>query len=161
MTMIPVYIATEDELSEVVLRRILRDLPLLMVSRSLRRGGFGYLRRNIQAWNQAAKGVPFIVLTDLDQTPCASDLIVDWLRPHSRHPNLLLRVAVREVESWLLADRDHLTTFLKVTGSPIPDNPDALGDPKATLVQLARRSRNRSIRDAHSRLQQRSHFRVG
>ncbi len=32
----PIYIATEDELSEAVLRRILRDFPEITVSHSLR-----------------------------------------------------------------------------------------------------------------------------
>ena len=147
MTTICVYIATEDELSEVVLRRILRDIPNIEVSLALRRGGFGYLRRNIHTWNQTARGIPFLVLTDLDQSPCASALIANWLGQHTRHPNLLLRVAVREVEAWLLADLDRLAKFLQVKDAQILENPDDLDDPKATLVQLARRSRLSTIRE--------------
>lgn len=112
-----------------------------------RRGGFGYLRKTAPGWNQAAAGIPFILLTDLDaQYDCPQALIDDWLET-PRHPNLLLRVAVREVESWLLADRQHLAAFLSVRLGLIPHDPDALPDPKATLIEVARLSRRREIRD--------------
>ncbi len=86
------------------------------------------------------------MLTDLDQCPCASALITDWMGNVRRHHKLLLRVAVREVEAWLLADPQPLANFLNVSASRIPTAPDQLPDPKRTLVQLARRSRTRSIR---------------
>ena len=88
----PIYIATEDELSEVVLRRILRDFPEIIVGHSLRRGGFGYLKRNIRAFNQSAQGIPFLLLTDLDRCPCASALITDWLRNVPRHNHIFYSV---------------------------------------------------------------------
>ena len=102
---IPVNLATEDELSEAVLRRLLDHADRgYAIGTAYGRRGFGYLRRTITGWNRAAQFVPFIVLTDLDRRPCPTELIEDWLR-EARHPNLLLRVAVREVEAWLLADR--------------------------------------------------------
>jgi hypothetical protein len=56
------------------------------------------------------------------------------------------RVAVREVEAWLLADRASMALFLKVPLALIPRDPDGLDDPKLRLVDLARRSRQRDIR---------------
>src|SRR5271166_3110925 len=102
MNLIPVNLATEDELSETVLLRMLADLGRFAVGTSYRRGGFAYLERNISGWNHAAKGIPFILLTDLDRCVCPAKLFGDWLKA-PRHPNLLFRVAVREVEAWLLA----------------------------------------------------------
>lgn len=144
---IPVNLATEDELSEVVLRRLLdHSNREYAVGTAYGRRGFGYLRRTIKGWNRAAAYVPFIVLTDLDQRLCPIELIGDWL-DETIHPNLLLRVAVREVEAWLLADRPNLARYLRVPAKSIPIAPDELEDPKAALVELARRSGSGLMRD--------------
>ena len=148
MSLIPVNLATEDELSETVLLRILAHLGLFAVGTSYRRGGFGYLKRNARGWNHAAKGIPFIILTDLDQYECPALLIGDWLGG-ARHPNLLFRVAVREVEAWLVADRRNLAQYLFVPEAILPPDADGLRDPKAALVNVARKSRSRTIRERH------------
>ena len=146
MSLIPINLATEDELSEVTLLRMLAELDRYAVGTAYRRGGFGYLRRTIDGWNRAAKGKPFVVLADLDTNECPASLITDWLRIE-KHPNLLFRVAVREVESWLLADSENLSEFLRVSPSRIPPEPDELRDPKAALIEIARRSLTKDIRD--------------
>jgi hypothetical protein len=145
MSPIPVNLATEDELSELTLYRLLEVIGGYAVGTPYRRGGFGYLRRTIRGWNSAAKGIPFIVLTDLDSYRCPMELIDDWLKV-PKHENLIFRVAVREVESWLLADAANLAHFLGVRRSLIPDTPDLLHDPKRTLVELARKSHLGRIR---------------
>jgi hypothetical protein len=147
MTPIPINLAIEDELSEAALRRILGGIGRFAVGFAHRRGGFGYLRKTIDGWNRAARGTPFLVLTDLDQYVCPAALIADWLRV-PKHPNLLFRVAVREVESWLLADPKNLSRFMLVPERAIPGNPDGLGDAKAALVELGRKSRSRLIRES-------------
>ena len=105
MKPIPVNLATEDELSETVLLKVLKHLNRFAVGNCYRRGGYGYLRKTISGWNGAARGIPFVLLTDLDDCECPQKLLETWLGT-TRHPNLLFRVAVREVESWLLADRE-------------------------------------------------------
>src|SRR5262249_42952103 len=57
------------------------------------------------------------------------------------------RIAVRAAEAWLLADRERIADFLSVSRNLVPRNPDILDDPKATLINLARRSRKRQIRE--------------
>lgn len=64
-----------------------------------------------------------------------------------RHANLLFRIAVREVESWLLADQVNLARFFGIAQSSIPARPDELPDPKQKLIDLARKSRNRRLRE--------------
>jgi hypothetical protein len=146
MSAIPVNLACEDELSEAVLRRLLLEVERgYAVGFTYRRGGFGYLRRTVAGWNSAAQSVPLVLLTDLDQNPCASALIKDWL-PGPRHPNLLFRVAVREVESWVLADAEGLARCLGVPSRLIPRNPDNLLDPKVELIAVAARSRSSEVR---------------
>ena len=143
-----VNIAVEDSLSDSVLRRLLASSgKRYEVAQSFSRGGFGYLKSTIKGFNVAARGTPFVVLTDLDSAPCASGLIEQWL-PVPRHHNLLFRVAVREVEAWLLADRANLAVHLAVAESHIPRDPDALRDPKQKLIEAAKKSRRREIREA-------------
>lgn len=144
--MIPINLAVEDDLSDAVVRRLLSESARpYAAGTTYGRSGFGYLRSTIRGWNRAARGVPFIVLTDLDNDDCAPELIRNWL-PEPKDPNLLLRVAVREVESWLLADRTNLAQYLGVTSSRLPPSPDTLPDPKGFLISLARRSRSREVR---------------
>jgi len=143
---IPVDLAIEDELSEAVLRRLLDYAKRgYSVGTAYGRGGYGYLKKTIPVWNKAAKYKPFVILTDLDQRPCASALIAEWLRM-PQHPNLLLRIAVREVEAWLLADRTNLANFLHVPEKHIPVAPEQLMDPKQAMIEVARRSKLELIR---------------
>ena len=147
MTPIPVNIAVEDELTEAIVRRLLDYTRRgYAIGAVYGRSGFGYLRKTIGGWNRAAPGIPFVVITDLDQHSCPPALISQWL-PVPRHPNLIFRVAVREVESWLLADRTGLSKFLAVLPERIPPMPETLENPKGALVGLARHSRHRSIRE--------------
>jgi hypothetical protein len=148
MERIPVNLAVEDALSEAVLRKIVTQRAgVLEVQACYQRRGQGYLKKNISGFNGAAKSTPFIILTDLDATECAPFLIAEWL-PHGSHQNLLLRVAVREVESWLLANRHDLAGFLSVSEALIPFDVEDIMDPKQFLIGLAKRSKKRSIRDA-------------
>lgn len=146
MTVIPVNLAVEDELSETVLRRLLEYTHRnYAIGVAYRRGGYGYLRRTIPGWNRAARGKPFIVLTDLDHYPCPAALIQEWL-PEPQSPNLLLRIAVPEIEAWLLADRSNLASYLSVSPERVPVEPDSLSDAKASLVNIAARSRSREMK---------------
>ncbi len=143
-----VNIAVEDSLSDAVLRRLLAaSSQRFAVTQSFSRGGFGYLKSKIKGFNVAARGTPFVVLTDLDSSPCAASLIEQWL-PVPKHHNLLFRVAVREVEAWLLADRSNLAEHLAVSVAHIPRDPDALHDPKNELIEAAKKSRRREIRES-------------
>lgn len=143
---IPINVAVEDPLSEAVLKRLLQHVGRgYELGAVYGRSGNGYLRTRMSGWNHAARRCPFLLLTDLDNADCAPGLVNLWL-PAPKHPNLLFRVAVREVESWLLADRENFAAFLSCSADRIPHNPDSLPDPKKALIALARRSRSREIR---------------
>ena len=154
--MIAINLVFEDQLSEAVLRVILKqsrkNFEVLRCFPDLTRrhssSGFGYIKSKIKDFNQAAKGMPFLVLTDLDKEECAPKLIREWL-PVEPHPNLIFRVAKREVESWVMADRNAFADFLRIPLIKIPINiDDELEDPKAFLVKMARKSKDLSIRNA-------------
>jgi hypothetical protein len=143
---IPVNLAVEDLLSEFVLVKVLDALGTYAVGARYSKNGFGYLKKNIRGFNRASKGTPFVVLTDLDAYPCSSALIAEWL-PVPQHPNLLLRIAVREVESWVMAHRKEFARFMKVPLWRVPSEPDTIPNPKAAMIALARESRSRDIRE--------------
>lgn len=144
---IPINIAFEDDLSgEVIAKMILCSGKPYQIGHCFSRGGFGYLKRNICGFNQAARGMPYLILTDLDTENCAPEMMHKWL-PHPKHPNLLFRIAEREVESWLLADRIGFAKFLGISRGLMPLETDSIADPKRYLIDLARRSKKRSIRE--------------
>jgi hypothetical protein len=145
---IPIYLAVEDELSEWIARRALYARPAeYAVGAVFGRAGFGYLKKQAPAFNNAAKGCPFLLLTDLDQNACPPQLIEEWLgRPC--HPHLLLRVAVREVESWLLGDSTGLSAFLGLRKPFVCAYPEQLPDPKRELLRVATTSPRRAMREA-------------
>jgi hypothetical protein len=110
--------------------------------------GWNYIRNKIQGFNQAARVLHCLALVDLMDTglACAPEIVTQWL-PH-RRPKMLFRVVVRELESWLKADRGNLADFLSVDLAMLPIAPEQLADPKRELVNIARRSRYQRIRSA-------------
>lgn len=110
------------------------------------RQGKSLLRQKIAGYNNAARRIPWIVLVDLDRDhDCAPALRHAWLPQPA--PYLCFRVAVREIEAWLLADPERVASFLSVGSSRLPSDPERLDDPKETMVNLARASRRRDIRE--------------
>lgn len=137
--------AVEGSVDEAVLRRL-----VIEAGAELRpvygKQGKQYLRDKIYGYNQAAHFWPWVVLVDLDDgADCAPPLRQCWLP--SPASQMCFRIAVREVEAWVLADRERIANFLAVPVSHIPLLPEREGDPKRTMVELARRSRRREVRE--------------
>lgn len=141
---IPYTGAVEGPTDEVALRRIVREAGRSIETVYTTCGKSALLRR-LPGFNAAAEHAPWIVLVDLNGTPCAPDLIAAQLPAPAAQ--MCFRVVVRALESWVLADRDRLATFLGVRVAAIPADPDLLPNPKLALVDIARRSRRRAIRD--------------
>ena len=105
-----------------------------------------FIRQRIANYDQAGRFSPWIVLVDLDHdADCAPALRNAWLPDPS--PRMCFRVAVRQVESWILADRERIAKFLSVSVAKIPHNPESIDFPKETVIGLARQSRRRDIRE--------------
>jgi len=141
-------LAVEDPLSEAVARRVLGAVFVhSSIALCLGLKGKGYLKKKAENLNKAAKGSPVFLLADQDSPKsCPADLIRSWLRS-PRHPNLFFRVAVMEVESWVMADRESFANFLSIPRERIPSDTDAILQPKEFLVSLARRSKSRRLRE--------------
>jgi hypothetical protein len=106
--------------------------------------GRSWVLKRLPSYNAAARHQPWIVLVDLDQDDCAASLKETSLPEPA--PLMCFRVAVREIEAWLMADREALAQFFAVDLTKIDLNPDRLPDPKESLVSLARNSRKAAIR---------------
>ncbi len=138
-------VAVEGMTDEANVRRLLAEFGHTAI-RVFPSGGKGPLLEKLPRYNTAARHRPWLVLVDLDHhAECAAAARAQWLPSPS--DGMCLRIAVPEAESWLLADRESLAGFLGVAVSRIPLDPESLDDPKQTLVNLARRSRWRAIRD--------------
>jgi hypothetical protein len=135
----------EGDLDEALLRRILSYVGVTLGAVHGRQGKH-FLLKSINGYNNAARYAPWIVLVDLDRDcDCAPPCARRWLANPSIR--MCFRVAVRAVEAWLLADRERVAQLLGMRTALLPAHPDSLDDPKRELVNLARRTRRRAIRD--------------
>ena len=108
------------------------------------KNGKPFLRDRIGGYNNAAHHAPWIVLVDLDREgECAPSVREAWLRRPA--PRMCFRV-VRAIEAWLMADADRLAAFMGFARNKVPVAPERLDHPKQTMVNLARMSRRRDVR---------------
>jgi hypothetical protein len=136
--------AVEGNLDEVVLRKIAEHVGFSIGSVYGLKGK-PHLLKSLPGYNNAAQFAPWIVMLDLDRDyECAPEALAGWLPKPSG--NMFCRVAVRAIESWLLADRDRIAAMLGIPVQRIPREPDSLDDPKRHLVDLARNSNRGEIK---------------
>lgn len=114
------------------------------------KAGKGRLDPKIPGYNAAARHRPWLVLRDADHDcdGCPAKLRRRLLPPDSHTPGLCLRLPVRALEAWLLADTDAFADFFAVAMSRVPTMVEDIADPKRTLVEVCRQSRKRLIRQA-------------
>jgi hypothetical protein len=136
--------AVEGISDEAVVRRLLEHVGLeagpIHISDGKRQ-----LDRRLRGYNHAARFTPWIILRDLDSDADCAPTLAGRLVPEPA-AGLLLRIPVRTVEAWLLADRKGVARYLGLRESEIPANPESLARPKRTLVDLARRSPRPAVR---------------
>jgi hypothetical protein len=144
---INVSLIAEGPLDEQVLRQLITQTAThLQAGVCYGRSGREWLKNNLAKFNQAAHVWPYISLADLEQVECPPTLLQLWF-PQGFHANLRPRIAVRMVESWLLADREALARYLGISAHHIPHQPEEEINPKQVMVNLARRSRYRVIKE--------------
>jgi hypothetical protein len=115
------------------------------VTEPLNKGGRSKLIADLPRYCRfAEKGTPVFCIADTDRG-CAVTLLQQWL-PRGAPPQLLLRLAVTEAESWLLADQEGLSTFGRIPRKTIPPNPDTLPDAKQRFMALMHRYGRREQR---------------
>ena len=145
--MIAVYLAVEDGLGEAIADRLVEEENEGMhVAVRVGRRGNSYLRENLPRFVQISQTLPVFLLTDLDRCTCPVGLINRWRGNMSLPQEMLFRIAVREAEAWLLADREGFAGFSGVSLDRMPEHPESLADPKEALLNLIRRYGRRAIK---------------
>ena len=144
-----ITLAVEDILSRAVARRLVDEyLPMAHIFEEFVTGGS--IESRIPGLNQRAIYIgPVLAIADLDRPrSCPADLVDQFRKGLALAPAMLIRVAVLEIESWILADRSAIARWLGVAANIVSRDPELLGDPKRSLVQLASRSSKRYLREA-------------
>ena len=107
-------------------------------------GGKSHIDARLPEYNRSANAVPFIIVRDLDKdADCAPALLRTYPAPGAF---LSYIIAVPEIESWLIADRNEFSLFLHANLPALPHDIDSILDAKRTVIDTARRSRSRIIR---------------
>lgn len=141
-------ILVEGPTDEIVARKILSHCGY-QAGTAFGKKGINYIFEKIDGFNVLAqKGIPILALVDFMDTNlgCPPE-VKENILPHCSS-KMVIRVVVRELESWLIADECGLASYLGISVRRIPREPEMLNDPKQTLVNLARRARNKLIRES-------------
>jgi len=81
-------------------------------------------------------GHPVLALRDLDEdAPCPGELVARLLP--DRNPRLLLRICIRESETWLMADSAAYAKFCGLEETKIPRKLEDVADPKRLILNWA------------------------
>jgi hypothetical protein len=144
MSQVEIDYLGEGRSDDVVARKIIiaaSGVPGTTYRRPMSGTGKSNLDRRLAGLNAGVPhGRPCLVLRDLDHdAQCPSEL-VNRLVPN-RHPSLLLRICVRETESWLMADFEAYADYCGISESQIPNEPENCGDPKQLIMIWAESGR--------------------
>ncbi len=142
-----INLVVEDAVQHNILIKIILDqnFPFEIGSVHGLRGN-SYIKHRLSAFNDASKFNPYLVLTDSDQYDCPKKMISEWI-DFEMNPNFIFRIAVREAESWLMADRKNFARFLGVSQTSIPRHPEQIPNPKEFLLNLVSHSKQRRVRE--------------
>lgn len=146
----------EDEATKAVLNKILSFVNGKSDNRFCMQPGFPSITRGFGKLKKTAKsfvdttrnGCWAIFITDLDNIDSIQSLCNEWFSlPCFRllPPQMVFRVAVREVESWIMADVQGISEFFNIHESNFSDDPDSLPDPKQYLLNLIRRKCRKKV----------------
>lgn len=117
-----VLIVGEDAVTRSILKRLFNifkpDIEISPREEPVR-GGSQIKKRINNYIKLAQNGISVAILIDAD-TECPPSIKSNWLGCIVPPNNFLFRIATDEAESWLLADRDNLSTYLKVGKKHIP-----------------------------------------
>gem|GEM_PF-1002824 len=150
------YLLTDGDVNGVAGRRLLTKLCGLEYSsvRAIVKGSRKELRKSIL--NLVNNLEPLLMIVDLENdAKCAPELLDGWLKDHCMMGLRCLRVAVRAIESWVMADAEGLGEFLGVSPNRIKREwsafrkPDFIDFPKDFLTQrVIPISRKKEIRNS-------------
>ena len=132
--------ASDEAIAEILIATVGREPWRRFTS-----GGKSRLDPKLPGYNRSAERQPWLVLRDLDDAPCPASLVHELIGG-GLSAGFALRIPVRAIESWLLADRKAFAAFFRVAVRRVPDEPDTLEDPKTAVIDLCRASTSSAIR---------------
>lgn len=142
------YFAVEGETDVPIAERMLRLIGVKPV-RTVVAGGRSKLDAKIPGLNRSGAHLNWLIMRDLDHDQsCPPELIRRLLSGNSPSSRVSIRVPLRAVESWILADVDGFSQEFSVARNHVPARPDDLESPKRELVDLCRRSRRSEVKEA-------------
>lgn len=113
MRMKPFCVAVEGITDEAVARRVMEYIGCGTSALINSRGGKTELKRKVVQYNYASKLNPWFILTDLDSPErCPVEYAREWLP--NPEPGMCFRIAVPQLESWLIASRSSLAKYLQI-----------------------------------------------
>lgn len=114
-----IYIVGEDDVTCAIIKRILFHCSddFEIISELPARGG--QIKSKIKEFNKLAAVYPVVLLTDLDATSCAPQLLKELI-PTDKHNQFIFNIAVDEGEAWLMADREGFADYAGVDIDSIP-----------------------------------------
>ena len=115
-----VYTAGEDNVTKAIIRKILAELkPEICITKEfLERGS--KLKNSMDKFVNLSRNSYLILLTDLDSSDCAPQVVNDFLSDISKPDYFIFNVAVQEAESWLMSDREGFAKYFKVDINKVP-----------------------------------------
>lgn len=140
-----ILVAVEGDSDAALARRILDHVGLTAVRVEIA-GGKGRLDKKLSGYNHGARLAPWFVLRDLNSDAECAPALIATLLPN-REPGMSFRLAVRTAETWLMADRKGISSYLGIPFAKTSADPENINNPKQTLVNLARTARKRPIRE--------------
>lgn len=139
-------VAVEGDSDLAVLRKVLGHVGH-SVGDAYGRRGKSHLLKQLVNYDKAGTHSPWLIGVDLDQDfECAPSARQHWLPATNDYT--LFCIVVREIEAWLLGDKESLARHFGVSVDLLPDSPELLPDPKQELVNIARRSSKTWVRKA-------------
>lgn len=116
-----------------------------LAGESINTRGITKLVPNLPRYLEQARHVqPVLCIADTDHR-CPVELLRQW--PMGRGvERFLLRLAVSEAESWVLADRQGTAKFFGIAPKHVPEFPEQAPDAKRTVLRLAALSKVRPLR---------------
>lgn len=112
--------------------------------------GFGEIKKKAKHYFPIADNRnAVLVLTDFmdAEAKCATLAKKKYIGVVNIPQNFLLRFAIPELESWLLADKENFAKLLGVKINKLSDSPETIPDPKKYLASLAHLSRKKCIKN--------------
>ncbi|MBI2272037.1 MAG: DUF4276 family protein [Bacteroidetes bacterium] len=137
----------EDIIQELILIKLFEKYrPEVNLHGAIGKKGNSYIKKQLHGFNNASKHVPHIIITDLDDLPCSPSLIQNWI-DFKPTKDFLFRIAVREAEAWLFADRKGFSKFIGAPLNKIPSDSETITHPKEFVIFLAKKSKKKMVKD--------------